>query len=317
MFTRQQREFCFEVSACLAGKRLDILIADLDSDFQLTRSRIQNLIKSGWVLVDDEPRKAGYRVREKELIRVVLPAPEPSRLIPQDLKFDILFEDKDVIVLSKPPGLVVHPSHGHNKDTLVHGLLHHCADLSGVGGEMRPGIVHRLDKDTSGIMVVAKNDFSHQSLVEQFKGRNVEKNYLAILAGIPRSEKGRIVAPIGRHPVDRKKMSILMEGGREAITNWEVLEYLTHFSFVKLRIETGRTHQIRVHMASINCPVAGDPVYGKRIKFLPQLFIRLCLHSSSLTFYHPRSGERLTFMAPLWPDMENILCLLRAEYAHF
>jgi len=316
LFTRQQREYFFEVPACLAGKRLDILIADLDSDSQLTRSRIQNLIRSGCVLVDNEQRKAGYRVRENEVIHVVLPAPEPSQLIPQDLKFDILFEDKDVLVLSKPPGLVVHPSHGHNKDTLVHGLLHHCSDLSGIGGEMRPGIVHRLDKDTSGIMIVAKNDFSHQSLVEQFKGRSVEKNYLAILAGTPKAEKGRIVAPIGRHPIERKKMSILMEGGREAITNWEVLEYLTHFSFVKLRIETGRTHQIRVHMASINCPVAGDPIYGKRIKFSAQLFTRLCLHSSSLTFYHPRSGERLTFTAPLCPDMEGILRSLRAEYAH-
>jgi 23S rRNA pseudouridine1911/1915/1917 synthase len=309
----QQKEHCCVVSPELAGKRLDLLVADLDNCAQLTRSRIQNLIHTGNILVDDEMKKNGYRVRTGETIRIVLPAPQPSSLIPEKLDFTVLCEDQDVVVLSKPPGVVVHPSHGHIEGTLVHGLLHHCRNLSGIGGELRPGIVHRLDKDTSGVMIVAKNDMAHQSLIKQFKGRTVEKIYLALLAGIPRTGTGRIAAAIGRHPVDRKKMAVLPTGGRESVTNWEILEYFTHFCLVKLRLETGRTHQIRVHMASIGCPVAGDPVYGKKKKIPDLLFVRQCLHSHSLAFDHPRSGERLSFSAPLWPDMENIVHLLRSH----
>ena len=307
----QQKEFHFVVSPDLAGKRLDFLVADLESCAQLTRSRIQNLIRTGNILVNDEVRKTGYRVRASETIRIILPPLQPSSLIPEELEFEILFEDQDVIVLSKPPGVVVHPSHGHIDGTLVHGLLHHCRNLSGIGGELRPGIVHRLDKDTSGAMIVAKNDMAHQSLVKQFKGRTVEKFYLALLAGIPRTRTGRIAAAIGRHPVHRKKMAVLQQGGRESVTNWEILEYFSHFSFAKLRLETGRTHQIRVHMASIGCPIAGDPVYGKKSMTCDPLFVRQCLHSYSLAFDHPHSGERLSFTAPLWPDMENIVHLLR------
>ena len=286
-------------------------MADLESCAQLTRSRIQNLIRAGNILVNDEVRKTGYRVRTSETICITLPPPQPSSLIPEELEFQILFEDQDVIVLSKPPGVVVHPSHGHIDGTLVHGLLHHCHNLSGIGGELRPGIVHRLDKDTSGAMIVAKNDMAHQSLVKQFKGRTVEKFYLALLVGIPRTRTGRIAAAIGRHPVHRKKMAVLQQGGRESVTNWEILEYFSHFSFVKLRLETGRTHQIRVHMASIGCPIAGDPVYGRKTKISDLLIVRQCLHSYSLAFDHPHSGERLSFTAPLWPDMENIVHLLR------
>lgn len=311
MLHTQQKEFHFVVLPDLSGKRLDLLVADLGSCAQLTRSRIQNLIRTGNILVNDEIKKNGYRVRAGETIRIILPPPQPSSLIPQELEFEVLYEDQDVIVLSKPPGVVVHPSHGHIEGTLVHGLLHHCRNLSGIGGELRPGIVHRLDKDTSGAMIVAKNDMAHQSLVKQFKGRTVEKFYLALLAGIPRSRTGRIAAAIGRHPVHRKKMAVLQQGGRESVTNWEILEYFIHFSFVKLRLETGRTHQIRVHMASIGCPIAGDPVYGKKSKTSDLLFVRQCLHSYSLAFDHPRSGERLSFTAPLWPDMENIVHLLR------
>ncbi|MCK9295363.1 MAG: RluA family pseudouridine synthase [Desulfobulbaceae bacterium] len=311
MLHAQQKEFHFVVSPDLAGKRLDLLVADLESCAQLTRSRIQNLIRAGNILVNDEVRKTGYRVRTSETICITLPPPQPSSLIPEELEFQILFEDQDVIVLSKPPGVVVHPSHGHIDGTLVHGLLHHCHNLSGIGGELRPGIVHRLDKDTSGAMIVAKNDMAHQSLVKQFKGRTVEKFYLALLVGIPRTRTGRIAAAIGRHPVHRKKMAVLQQGGRESVTNWEILEYFSHFSFVKLRLETGRTHQIRVHMASIGCPIAGDPVYGRKTKISDLLIVRQCLHSYSLAFDHPHSGERLSFTAPLWPDMENIVHLLR------
>ncbi|MBU4264131.1 MAG: RluA family pseudouridine synthase [Proteobacteria bacterium] len=311
MLHAQQKEFYFVVSPDLSGKRLDLLVADLDSYAQLTRSRIQDLIRTGNILVNDEIKKTGYRVRTGESIRIILPPPQPSSLIPQELEFEVLYEDQDVIVLSKPPGVVVHPSHGHIEGTLVHGLLHHCRNLSGIGGELRPGIVHRLDKDTSGVMIVAKNDMAHQSLVKQFKGRTVEKFYLALLSGIPRTMTGRIAAAIGRHPVHRKKMAVLQQGGRESVTNWEILEYFSHFSFVKLRLETGRTHQIRVHMASIGCPIAGDPVYGKKSKTSDLLFVRQCLHSYSLAFDHPHSGERLSFTAPLWPDMKNVVHLLR------
>lgn len=315
MLHDRQKEFHFVVSPGLSGKRLDLLIADLDGYAQLTRSRIQDLIRTGNILVNDGIKKTGYRVRAGESIRINLPSPRPSSLAPQKLAFEVLYEDQDVIVLSKPPGVVVHPSHGHIEGTLVHGLLHHCRNLSGIGGELRPGIVHRLDKDTSGAMIVAKNDMAHQSLVKQFKGRTVEKFYLALLAGTPRTRTGRIAAAIGRHPVHRKKMAVLQHGGRESVTNWEILEYFTHFSFVKLRLETGRTHQIRVHMASLGCPIAGDPVYGKKSKTSDLLFVRQCLHSYSLTFDHPRSGERLSFTAPLWPDMENIVHLLRTSDA--
>jgi 23S rRNA pseudouridine1911/1915/1917 synthase len=311
----RQNEFHFVVTPDLSGKRLDLLVADLDISSELTRSRIQQLIRSGNILVDDAIRKTGYRVRTDEAIIVRVPPPEPTSLMPRELDFAVLYEDDDVIVLSKPPGLVVHPSHGHLQETLVHGLLHRCRNLSGIGGELRPGIVHRLDKDTSGIMIAAKNDLAHQSLLKQFKGRTVEKIYLALLAGAPGSRNGRMAAAIGRHPVHRKKMAVLQNGGRESVTNWEVLEYFDRFSFVRLRLETGRTHQIRVHMAAMGCPIAGDPVYGGKNKVAGLPIERQCLHSSSLAFDHPRSGQRLFFTAPLWPDMENILRLLRSAAA--
>lgn len=311
----RQNDFHFVVTPDLSGKRLDLLVDDLDTCGELTRSRIQHLIRAGNILVDDAIRKTGYRVRAGETILIRLPPPQPTSLIPQELDFTVLHEDQDVIVLSKPPGLVVHPSHGHFQGTLVHGLLHHCRNLSGIGGELRPGIVHRLDKDTSGIMIAAKNDLAHQSLIKQFKGRTVEKIYLALLAGMPGSRSGRMAAAIGRHPVHRKKMAVLQQGGRESVTNWEVLEYFPRFSFVRLKLETGRTHQIRVHMAAMGCPIAGDPVYGKKNRIADLPIARQCLHSSSLTFDHPRSGQRLSFTAPLWPDMENILRLLRGSAA--
>jgi 23S rRNA pseudouridine1911/1915/1917 synthase len=311
----QQNEFHFVVTPDLSGKRLDLLVVDYHYCVEFTRSRIQHLIRSGNIVVDDAVRKTGYRVREGETIRILVPPPQPTSLIPQELQFAVLHEDQDVIVLSKPPGLVVHPSPGHFQGTLVHGLLYHCRNLSGIGGELRPGSVHRLDKDPSGIMIAAKNDLAHQSLIKQFKKRTVEKIYLALLAGVPGSRSGRIAAAIGRHPVHRKKMAVLREGGRESATNWEVLEYFTRFSFVRLRLETGRTHQIRVHMASLGCPIAGDPVYGGKNKINNPLITRLCLHSFSLAFEHPRSGQRLSFTAPLWPDMENILRILRSGAA--
>ncbi|MFH1217476.1 MAG: RluA family pseudouridine synthase [Pseudomonadota bacterium] len=310
-----KKSIIFFVSSILSGKRLDHLVADHPECADLTRSRIQHLIRSGNILVDDQLKKNGYRVRENEKIEIFLPPPEPTSLIPQHLDLVVLFEDEDLVVVSKPPGLVVHPSHGHSSGTLVHGLLYHCSHLSGVGGQLRPGVVHRLDKDTSGVMVVAKNDAAHQSLTSQFKSRKVVKSYLAILSGIPKQKAGRLVTLIGRHQVHRKKMAVLEHGGREAITRWQVLEeFHSGFAYVKVHLETGRTHQIRVHMAHLGCPIAGDGMYGRKKKGSAEGAIpRQCLHSHRLSFCHPVSGKPLSFEAPLWPDMEEILQFLRKD----
>lgn len=307
-------EFFFLVSADVSGRRLDQLIAGRDDCADLTRSRVQALIRSGNVFVNNHSvKKNGHRVHTGDQIVIHLPPPEPSELKPEKVPFDILFEDDDVIVVSKPPGVVVHPAHGHAHGTLVHGLLYHCRNLAGIGGEMRPGIVHRLDKDTSGVMVVAKNDIAHQSLVGQFKTRSVEKHYRAVLAGVPRQISGKVVKNIGRHPVQRKKMAVLDEGGREAVTKWAILEDFAKFSYISVRLETGRTHQIRVHMASLGCPVAGDPLYGGKQPAGYCEIERQCLHSSTLCFDHPKTHERLSFTAPLWPDIEKVLQTLREK----
>lgn len=300
------------MSADLNSRRLDQLVAGRDDCAGLTRSRVQALIRSGNILVNNQSvKKNGHRVYTGDQILILIPPPEPSELLPEKVDFEILFEDTDVIVVSKPPGVVVHPAHGHSYGTLVHGLLYHCRNLAGIGGEMRPGIVHRLDKDTSGVMVVAKNDLAHHSLVEQFKNRTVEKRYLAVLVGVPRQISGKIVKNIGRHPVHRKKMAVLDEGGREAVTGWTVLENFSQFSYVALRLETGRTHQIRVHMASLGCPVAGDPLYGGKQTSSTLSIVRQCLHSSSLCFDHPKTMKRLSFTAPMWADIEKVLEDLR------
>ncbi len=308
---KQDKEFYFTVPVELRGKRLDQFVADHEDFVHLTRSYIQNLIRAGNILVNGRKEKNGYRLHQDNQIKIVLPAPQPSSLVAEKLSFDILHEDDDVVVLSKPPGIVVHPSHGHSGGTLVHGLLHHCTNLSGVGGELRPGIVHRLDKDTSGIMIVAKNDASHQSLTAQFKKRLVEKRYLAILSGVPKEDEGRIELPIGRHSVHRKKMAVVKHRGRQALTYFHVLEKFDGYSFVRLRLETGRTHQIRVHMAFLACPVAGDALYGKNKSYPGFSIARQCLHSYSLAFLHPSTGKRMKFTAPLLPDMEDFLQILR------
>ena len=296
------------------GQRLDLYLADRLKDESLTRSRLQQLIRDGLVLVNGMRQKAGYLVQAGDTCVVVLPPPTPLALIAAPVAFVCLYEDEDLLVLAKPPGVVVHPACGHEGGTLVHGLLHHCQSLSGINGELRPGIVHRLDKDTSGVMVVAKSDVAHHGLVEQFKGREVKKIYQAIVQGIPAAKTGRIDLPIGRHPVRRKKMAV-REDGREAVTNWRVLEeFFQGFALLEIRLETGRTHQIRVHMAALGHPVAGDAVYGRKSSLLPQMAIsRQCLHAHTLAFSHPRTGEFLEFTAPLWPDMRQTLLLLRQD----
>ena len=282
-----------------------------------SRSRFQQLIHRGLVLIDGLPQKAGYKLRLNDKIQVFIPPPEPVELVPEKIDFEIIHEDDDLLVLSKPPGVVVHPAAGNPSGTLVNGILYHCRDLKGIGGEIRPGIVHRLDKDTSGVMVVAKNDLSLNSLMRQFKDRKVRKIYHALLAGCLPEDRGRLVSMIGRHPVNRKKMAILERGGKEAITNWRVLARLKDdFTLVEILLETGRTHQIRVHMASCGAPVAGDEGYGKKKSGQQPEITRQCLHASILSFNHPVTGEELTFRAPLWPDLEAVLRSLDFNFDH-
>lgn len=295
------------------GQRLDLFLAGRLVKEGLTRSRIQLLVRSGIVLVNGLRVKAKHVLRSGDLIELTLSGQDDSvpELVAEPVSFVILFEDDDLIVLIKPPGLVVHPGAGHGSATLAHGLLHHCGHLSEINGASRPGIVHRLDKDTSGIMVAAKNDSSHRDLARQFKGREVRKTYLAIADGRLSSDAGRIEAPIGRHPVYRKKMTV-RDDGREAVTNWRVLDRFPQgLILLELGLETGRTHQIRVHLAAMGCPIAGDMLYGREKSLYAQLGIgRQCLHACKLVFRHPRTGEAMSFSAPAWPDMQGTLALL-------
>ncbi len=289
-----------------SGQRLDIFAARSLKSADLSRTAIKNLINSGKIQVNCQQKKAGYRLSPDDIINVSLPTVISSELTPEKIYFKILFEDDDLVVLSKPPGLVVHPACGHHSGTLVHGLLYHCRKLSGIGGKQRPGIVHRLDKDTSGVMVVAKNDLAHQSLSSQFKKRNIKKIYLALLSGRVPAVSGTVNLSIGRHPVQRKKMAVQREGGREAVTHWQTIKASDLFTLVKLQLDTGRTHQIRVHMAALGCPVAGDLLYGgKQVTSMD--IKRQCLHAWQLSFNHPRTKKTLRFVAPLWEDIVLVL----------
>lgn len=296
------------------GQRLDSFLTGTLTDEGLSRSRIQELLANGYIKVNGNKVKPSYRVQLNDEFEVNIPPPLPIDIVPEQVEFEILYEDDDLIVISKPPGLVVHPSCGHLSGTLVHGLLFHCDNLSGIGGVERPGIVHRLDMDTSGVMIIAKNDNSHHSLVTQFKEREVEKIYRAIINGVPAQPSARIKLPIGRHRTNRLKMAINEKQGKMAITNYQVLERFTdNMSYIEVKLETGRTHQIRVHMASVGCPVVGDNLYGRNNR---ELYSRIgvsrqCLHSYSLSFTHPVSRERLSFTAPIWPDIAHTLELLR------
>ncbi len=292
------------------GQRLDLFLSRHISE--ITRSALGHLIHAGLVVVNGRNRKAGYRVKTNDDINVRVPESAPATIIPERVFFEIIHEDDDLLVISKPPDVVVHPACGHQTGTLVHGLLFHCHNLSGISGEQRPGIVHRLDKDTSGVMVVTKNDRAHKMLVDQFKERKIEKVYLALLEGRLQAGEGRIALPIGRHPVKRKKMAVEGRGSRDAATSWKVVEEFPGVTYVELRPSTGRTHQLRVHMAFKGHPVLGDDLYGGKKRGPGALKIkRQCLHAYRLSFDHPNTGKRLTFTAPLWPDMEEILAQLR------
>jgi 23S rRNA pseudouridine1911/1915/1917 synthase len=301
----------YVISICAAGEdqRIDAFLASRIEE--LTRSRIQELIGQGAVTVNDALPKPSYRLRMNDRVVLCIPPARPSRLDPEPVPFEVVYEDPFLVVLNKPPGVVVHPAPGHATGTLVHGLLHRCPDLSGIGGALRPGIVHRLDKDTSGLMVVAKRDAIHRCLAEQFKSGGVSKGYLALVHGIMEGRKGTIDLPIARHPVRRKEMSVAKEGGRQAVTHWEALAVLeTGFSLLSASPQTGRTHQIRVHLCHVGHPIAGDSVYGrkkswwrKRFPNLPEGVPRQMLHAERLGFVHPENRRRCAFKAPMPEDM--------------
>jgi 23S rRNA pseudouridine1911/1915/1917 synthase len=286
----------FRVEAAEAGPRLDHFLAG--SIPALSRARIQALIKAGHVTLNGAATKASAWLRAGDVITLAEPPPAPTETAAEDIALDVLFEDDDLIVINKPAGLVVHPAAGNWSGTLVNALLHHCPALSGIGGEQRPGIVHRLDKETSGCLVAAKNDAAHQSLARQFAGRDVTKIYLALATGKFRRKSGVIEAAIGRHPVQRKKMTVVPEGrGRVAKTSYRVLAELAAGTLVECTLHTGRTHQIRVHLKHLGHPVLGDAAYGKRGDFPRQM-----LHAWRLGFAHPHTHERMNFESSIPPD---------------
>ncbi len=307
----EEKIFRLIVEPEAAGQRLDVFLSGKIPE--LTRSRVKKLIAEG--LVEVSGVKGGLRasrpVRAGEEITVRVLPPEEVRLEPEEVPFEILYEDGDLAVIVKPPGVVVHPGAGHSRGTLVHGLLRRLSGLSGVGGELRPGIVHRLDKDTSGLMVVAKNDRAHLALTAMFKGREVEKWYLALVHGVPEPQAGRIKVPIGRHPVHRKKMMAGAPKGREAETFYQVRETFRRAALLEVRPYTGRTHQIRVHLSYIGHPIVGDPLYGGRRPGGPRAE-RQMLHAWRLSFKHPITGARLSFEAPPPLDFEKLLEEIRA-----
>ena len=279
------------------GLRIDKYLSTVNE--QLSRSYIQKLLKSGLVLVDGKPVKASYQVDEGDVISLDIPEAVEPEIEPENMDLDILYEDQDVILVNKPKGMVVHPAAGHYSHTLVNGLMHHCKDqLSGINGVMRPGIVHRIDMDTTGVIIACKNDMAHNSIAAQLKEHSITRRYQAIVHGVLKDDAGTVEGPIGRHPTDRKKMSINYNNGKSAVTHYKVLKRFRQYTHVECRLETGRTHQIRVHMASIGHPLLGDLVYGPGKCPIPGLQGQT-LHAGVLGFIHPRTGEYMEFTAPL------------------
>ena len=298
------------ITAEESGERIDALLARSLPEF--TRSRLQKLIEAHRVTVGDVPVKKNYRCSAGDIVLVELPALESVELSPQDIPLDIVYEDDDLIVVNKPRGMVVHPAPGHADGTLVNALLFHCGEsLSGIGGERRPGIVHRIDKDTSGLLIVAKNDFSHQALSLQLADHSLYRVYEAVVHGRFKAPSGTVDKPIGRHPIDRKRMAVTDKNAKNAVTHWELLHTYSAFSHIRCRLETGRTHQIRVHMAHIGHPLLGDGVYGAPS---PEKGLSgQCLHARMLRFVHPRTGEDVTLEAPLPEYFLEVLSRLGPE----
>ena len=278
------------------NQRLDAFLAQVAPE--LSRSGAQKLIEQGNVLLNGKKCKKNDRLAPGDQVSVTIPEPVQTDILPREIPLEIVYEDEDVLVINKPKGLVVHPAPGHQDDTLVNGLMYAMGDnLSGINGELRPGIVHRIDKDTSGLLAVAKNDYAHTMLASQLKDHSMARTYEAIVCGSFREDSGTVDAPIGRHPTDRKKMCVTQRMGRNAVTHWEVVQRYRGYTHVRCRLETGRTHQIRVHMAYIGHPILGDMVYGHKGKELGQE--SQCLHAGALCFRHPRDGRPVMVYAPL------------------
>ena len=293
-----------------SGERIDALLARILP--QYSRSQLQKCLDSGAVLLDGRPLKKNYRGNAGDVIELFLPETQDIPLEAQDIPLDVVYEDADIIVINKPRGMVVHPAPGHPDGTLVNALMYHCGDsLSGIGGERRPGIVHRIDKDTSGLIIAAKNDFAHAALAAQLKDHSLARTYVCIVCGKIKDDSGTIDAPIGRHPADRKKMAVTEKNSRSAVTHWRVLERFSGYTLVECKLETGRTHQIRVHMAYRGHPILGDMVYGHKKPELGQ--DSQCLHAKELRFVHPRTGQLVTVSCELPDYFTALLEKLRAR----
>ena len=304
----EENKLSFQVEPSEAGQRIDRYLSEKLPD--LTRSYLQKLIGEGFVLQKGKPVKNGTKTLAGEQIEVTVPEAEEPEILPEDIPLDILYEDADVILVNKPKDMVVHPAAGHYSGTLVNALMYHCRDgLSGINGVLRPGIVHRIDKDTTGVLVVCKNDKAHNALAEQLKEHTITRRYRAIVCGNLKEDEGTVDAPLGRHPQDRKKMAIVRQGGRQAVTHYRVLERFGSYTYIECRLETGRTHQIRVHMASLGHPLLGDEVYGRTKS--PFHLEGQTLHAMVLGFQHPTTGEYVEFEAPLPAYFEELLQKLR------
>lgn len=306
------RLHAWQVEPEQAGERADKHMTERLADPAVSRSQVQEWIRAGLATLNGQPTKANAKVTAGDRVEVVIPEPEPLELLPENLPLAIEYEDGDVIVINKPRGMVVHPAAGHPSGTVVNALLYHCRDLSGINGIMRPGIVHRIDKDTSGLLMAAKNDLAHASLAAQLKAHTVNRRYRALVYGTIPHDRGTIEAPLGRDPHDRKLFTVTDRGGKHAVTHFTVLERFGDYTYVELQLETGRTHQIRVHMKYIGHPLVGDPVYGGRSGRTLGMSGQ-ALHAGALGFVHPRTGEQLDFTAPLPADMEEALRLLRSR----
>lgn len=294
----------FEISSDQAGERLDKTLSLLYPD--LSRSFFQKLIKEGEILINEVPRKANYCVGEGDLLSVNIPKAQEIAILPENIPLDILYEDEDLLVVNKPKGMVVHPSAGHYSGTLVNAIMYHCKDsLSGINGEIRPGIVHRIDMDTTGSLIVCKNDNAHIKIAEQIKEHSVTRRYLGIVKGIVKQERGCIEGTIGRHPTDRKKMAVNVRNGKPAITHYRVLERFANHTYMEFELETGRTHQIRVHMASIGHPLLGDSIYGNGKS--PWKLQGQTLHAAVIGFCHPSDGRYIEIEAPLPEYFKSLL----------
>ncbi|MED1782208.1 RluA family pseudouridine synthase [Brevibacillus fortis] len=289
-----------------ASERIDKFITLQNEEW--SRSQVQAWVKEGRVTVNGEPIKNNYKLQAEDEVTLRVPPPKEMAIQAEEMSLEIVYEDSDVVVVNKPRGLVVHPAPGHYSGTLVNGLLAHCKDLSGINGVLRPGIVHRIDKDTSGLLMVAKNDKAHMGLAEQLKAHTVNRKYVAIVHGVIPHEMGTIEAPIGRDPKNRQQMAVVFENSKPAVTHFIVLERFKEYTLVELKLETGRTHQIRVHMKYIDYPLAGDPKYG------PKNTLELegqALHAKTLGFIHPRTGEQLEFEAPMPKELLDVIEVLR------